>query len=303
MLALIGTIPDITFPVVKGEVSLKNEKIYIQDRSVPVNRGTAALIAAAVKTLEFLGQSFPSACLAGDIGLGEGSRSIYESLVREVGCSGFTTIAFHYLQPDVDWHNRVLFAINDMAKRPFLIADAGFMYAAKMSGQAEAYDLFTPDMGELAFLADEKAPHPFYTRGFILHEENLASELITRAYAHKNAAGHLLVKGKEDYLANHEGILDSVNTHIKEAMEAIGGTGDTLTGIVAALLESGMEINEAAITAAKVNRLAGYKAKPTPATQVIEIINQIPSALSDILAMDQPVDTKNDLFLETGTNA
>ncbi|MFO7970579.1 MAG: sugar kinase, partial [Desulfobacterales bacterium] len=60
-----------------------------------------------------------------------------------------------------------------MDPRPTLIADAGFMYAAKMSGLSEAYELFTPDAGELAFLADEEAPHPFYTRGFILHEENL----------------------------------------------------------------------------------------------------------------------------------
>ena len=282
MLAVIGTIPDIAFPMVKGEVFLENEMIHIQDRSAPVNRGTAALIAAAVKTSEFLGQSLPYTCLAGDIGLGKGSRRIYESLVKEIGCSGFTTIVFHYLQPDVDWHNKVLFAINDMAQRPLLIADAGFMYAAKMSGQAEAYDLFTPDIGELAFLADEKAPHPFYTRGFILHEENRAPELISRAYANENAARYLLVKGREDYLADHEGILDSVKTHIKEAMEAIGGTGDTLTGIVSALLESGMEIKDAAITAAKVNRLAGYKARPTPATQVTEIINHIPSALSEI---------------------
>jgi ADP-dependent NAD(P)H-hydrate dehydratase / NAD(P)H-hydrate epimerase len=52
-----------------------------------------------------------------------------------------------------------------MNRRPILIADAGFMYAAKMSGQAACYDFFTPDVGELAFLADEMAPHPFYTRG------------------------------------------------------------------------------------------------------------------------------------------
>lgn len=84
-----------------------------------------------------------------------------------------------------------------MRPQPLLIADAGFMYAAKMSGQSEAYDLFTPDAGELAFLADEEAPHPFYTRGFILHEENHVPELIARAYAHKNAAKHLLIKGKK----------------------------------------------------------------------------------------------------------
>jgi len=283
MLAVIGTIPDTAFPMVKGEVFLENEMIRIRDRSAPVNRGTAALIAAAVKTSEFLGQSLPFACLAGDIGLGKGSRRIYQTLVKEIGSAEFTTIVFHYLQPDVDWHNKVLFAIDDMSKRPILIADAGFMYAAKMSGQAGAYDLFTPDIGELAFLADEKAPHPFYTRGFILHEDNRASELISRAYANENAARYLLVKGREDYLADHEGILANVKIHINESMEAIGGTGDTLTGIVAALVESGMKIKDAAITAAKVNRLAGYNAKPTPATQVTEIINHIPSALSEIL--------------------
>jgi NAD(P)H-hydrate repair Nnr-like enzyme with NAD(P)H-hydrate dehydratase domain len=282
MLAVIGTIPDTTFPMVKGEVFLENEMIRIRDRFAPVNRGTAALIAAAVKTSEFFGQSLPFACLAGDIGLGKGSRRIYQTLVKEIGSAEFTTIVFHYLQPDVDWHNKVLFAIDDMSKRPILIADAGFMYAAKMSGQAGAYDLFTPDIGELAFLADEKAPHPFYTRGFILHEDNRASELISRAYANENAARYLLVKGREDYLADHEGILANVKIHINESMEAIGGTGDTLTGIVAALVESGMKIKDAAITAAKVNRLAGYNANPTPATQVTEIINHIPSALSEI---------------------
>ena len=34
---------------------------------------------------------------------------------------------------------------------------------------------------------------------------------------------------------------------------------------------------------AKANRLAGYYARPTPATQVIEIIHHIPEALEEIL--------------------
>ena len=73
------------------------------------------------------------------------------------------------------------------------------MYAAKMSGQAASYDLFTPDAGELAFLADETAPHPFYTRGFILHENNKIPDLINRAYSHKNAAK---VNRRAGYYAN-----------------------------------------------------------------------------------------------------
>lgn len=283
MLAIVGTVPDQKFPLTTGKVSLKDDEICIQRKQVYVNRGTPALLAAAVKTGEVLGQSELFGYLVGDIGLGEGSRKLYEYLTKNLGRSEFSAIAFHYLQPDVDWHNSVFFAIKEMAKQPILIADAGFMYAAKMSGQSQEYDLFTPDMGELAFLADEDAPHPFYTRGFILHEENRAPDLIARAYAHKNAAHYLLVKGEVDYVADEQGIHATIDSPMEEAMEAIGGTGDTLTGIVAALIAAGIETREAAVIAAQVNRLAGSFAKPTPATQVIEIIRHIPEALEEIL--------------------
>jgi len=67
-------------------------------------------------------------------------------------------------------------------------------------------------------------------------------------------------------------------------MEAIGGTGDTLTGIVAALSAAGMNIQEAAAVAARTNRLAGSYAHPTPATQVADMIQYIPEALEKILS-------------------
>lgn len=283
MLAIVGTVPDQKFPLTTGKVSLKDDEICIQGKQVYVNRGTPALLAAAVKTGEVLGQSELFGYLVGDIGLGEGSRKLYEYLTKNLGRSEFSAIAFHYLQPDVDWHNRVLFAIKEMAKQPILIADAGFMYAAKMSGQSQEYDLFTPDVGELSFLADETAPHPFYTRGFILHEKNRAPDLIVRAYAHKNAAHYLLVKGEVDYVADEQGIHTTIDSPMEGAMEAIGGTGDTLTGIVTALIAAGIEVREAAVIAAQVNRLAGSFAKPTPATQVIEIIRHIPEALEEVL--------------------
>ncbi len=236
-----------------------------------------------------LGQSELFGYLIGDIGLGEGSRRLYEYLTKNLGGSRFSAITFHYLQPDVDWHNRVLSAIKKMAKQPILIADAGFMYAAKMSGQAAAYDLFTPDVGELAFLADENAPHPFYTRGFILQDEKRVPDMIKRAYAHKDASRFLLVKGAKDYLADQDGIKATVDSPACEAMEAMGGTGDTLTGIVAALIGSGMEVSKAAIVAAKANRLAGYYARPTPATQVMEIVLHIPKALEEILSNNNEI--------------
>jgi len=289
MFAVIGTVPDQDFPLFSGDVTLEEDTVCIQGMRVSVNRGTPALLASATKTCEVLDQPGPFGYLVGDIGLGDGSRRLYEHLSRILGKCNYNTIAFHYLQPDVDWHNRVLFAVEEMTQRPVLIADAGFMYVAKMSGLSSEYDLFTPDVGELAFLADEEAPHPFYTRGFILHEEDRTPELIARAYEHKNASRYLLVKGKRDYVANSQGIQATIDSPVEEAMEAIGGTGDTLTGIVAALIASGIEIKQAAVIAAKVNRLAGSFAKPTPATQVMEIIQHIPRALEEILQKNEVI--------------
>ncbi len=283
MLAIVGTIPDKDLPLMTGSVSMKGDKICLNEWRIPVNRGTPALLAATIMTGNMLDQPAPFVYLAGDIGLGNGSRQLYEYITSNIGQSDADTITFHYLQPDVDWHNRVLFALDEMPKKPLLIADAGYMYVAKMSGQSEAYDLFTPDIGELAFLADEKAPHPFYTRGFILQEENRVPDLIARAYKYNNASRYLLVKGMKDYLAGRKGILASVDSPMVEAMEAIGGTGDTLTGIASALIASGMKVGDSAFIAAQVNRLAGFYAKPTPATQVIEIIRQIPRAIEEAL--------------------
>jgi hypothetical protein len=283
MLAVVGTVPDHGFPLLAGKVTLENGDISIQSRRITIKRGTPALLAAAVKVAEALGQEEPFGYLVGDIGRGDGSKKLYQYLVQHLKQTNFNTIAFHYLQPLVGWHNRILTVIKKMIPKPILIADAGFMYVAKMSGRSEEYDLFTPDIGELAFLADESAPHPFYTRGFILHEENHVPDLITKAYLHKNAARYLLVKGIRDYVVNQVGTQAVIDEYSQEAMEAIGGTGDTLTGIVAALIASGMELGQAAILAARVNRLAGYYAQPNPGSQVSDIIQYIPKALEDML--------------------
>jgi ADP-dependent NAD(P)H-hydrate dehydratase / NAD(P)H-hydrate epimerase len=281
--AVIGTVPDLDFPLAIGEARLDREQLFVDGYACAVNRGTPALVAAALQAARTLGTPPPHAYLIGDTGLGDGSKKLYEYLSRHLAQTHFTTLCFHYLLPDVDWHNRVLFAIEEMPVRPILIADAGFMYVAKMSGQADRYDLFTPDVGELAFLADEEAPHPFYTRGFILHDDNRAPDLIKRAYAFDNAARYLLVKGKVDYVATREGILAAVTDPDLESLEPIGGTGDTITGIAAALIDGGMSIPGAALIAAKANRLAGLYADPTPATQVASIIKHIPRALREAI--------------------
>ncbi len=181
MLAVVGTVPEADFPLVAGPVKLGDRFLVVQGRQTPVTRGTAAVLAAAGACLRVLCQPPPFAFLVGDIGQGQGSIQLYEFLTRKLRETSFCALTFHYILPIVDWHNRVFFALEEMAQRPLLIADAGYMYVAKMSGMAPEYDLFTPDAGELAFLADEEAPHPFYTRGFILHEENKVPDLIARA--------------------------------------------------------------------------------------------------------------------------
>lgn len=286
MLGIIGTLPDPELPLYQGTVSLVDGRLQLAAKPYPVNRGTAALLAAACQTATFLGRPQPLAVLAGDIGLGHGSRRVYEYLSRHLEEHNFTVLCFHYLLPEVDWHQLVFWAIEALKERPVLIADAGYMYVAKMSGQAEAYDLFTPDAGELAFLADEQAPHPFYTRGFILQQEDRVPELIQRAYQHHNAAKYLLVKGPIDFLVEQGRILATVNEPRLEALEAIGGTGDTLTGMAAALIAAGYPVAVAALKAAQANRLAGFYARPTPATPVAALIQQIPAALEKILVSE-----------------
>ncbi len=282
MLAIVGTVPDEEFHIYAGEVNLEGDSLVIGESRISIQRGTPALIASAIKILELFGKSPPFVYLAGDTGRGNGSKRLYEFVVKDLKNRAFTTLTFHYLLPDADWCNKILFSIDEMPIRPFLIADAGFMYAAKMSGNATSFDLFTPDPGELAFLADEEAPHPFYTRGFLLQDESRVEELVQRAYEHGNASKYLLVKGRTDYVVKEGKIIETISEPLVEALEPIGGTGDTITGVVSALIESGFEVQKACFLASKANRVAGQFANPEPSTQIVEIIKFLHKALTSL---------------------
>ncbi len=279
---ICGTVPDASFPLIEGYWRLDKGQLHAHGGSIPplaVQRGTPALLATALLACETLGAEPPTALLVGDTGRGEGSRALYTHLAASLGASSPGGLTFHYLFPDLDGHNRVLASLEEMLPRPLLVADAGFMYAAKMSGYAATYDLFTPDAGELAFLADEKAPHPFYTRGFLLAIEEDIPDLVQRAYRHGNAARFLLIKGKCDCLAYDGRIIGTVSAPQVPAMEPIGGTGDLVTGLVTGLLASGMAMERACLTAARAARRIGLLANPTPATQVAELLPFLPQAL------------------------
>lgn len=279
---ICGTIPDKSFPLVRGHWRFVHNRLLSIDRdnpSIPVKRGTPALLAAASLTCSTLETNPPMAILAGDAGTGEGSLAIYSYLVDSLSCLAIEGITFHYLFPSIDGHNRVLMALESLEKKPALVADAGFMYVAKMSGYASSYDLFTPDIGELAFLADEKAPHPFYTRGFFLSDHTHIDELIKNAYRHDNAAHFLLIKGKEDCLVYNGSILDTVSDPQVPFLEPIGGTGDLVAGIITGLLASGFAMDQACLIGSKVARIAGQMAHPSPATSINDILPFLPAAL------------------------
>lgn len=277
---LAGTIPDSGLDLVCGPASLQGDTLSIDGRTFPVNRGTAAMIGAVCATAGFLGGAAPECAIGGDIGTRDGSRTVYRHLIKDLPKADAQVICLHYIIPDIGLHNQVLTAVRKMHARPTLIADAGFMYAAKASGQARFYDLFLPDIGELAFLADEKAAHPAYTRGFLTRLEDDPQGLIATTYAHNNAAGHLCVKGRTDYVCRDGAVLETVDGPLIEELEPIGGTGDTITGMAAALVAHGMPVPAACAAACRANRLAGLLARPTPATQIHEIIEKIPEALA-----------------------
>jgi NAD(P)H-hydrate repair Nnr-like enzyme with NAD(P)H-hydrate dehydratase domain len=288
MLAIAGTAPDDGFPLTVETARLCGQELELGGLRLEIARGTPALLAAAAKACEALGLDPPTACLVGDAGLGRGSRRLYDHLADRLAQMAPEVLVFHYLQPEVDGHGKVFAAVQALDRRPVLVADAGFMYAAKMSGYAPEYDLFTPDAGELAFLADEQAPHPFYTRGFILQDQHGVPELVRRAYRGGNAARWLLVKGSVDHVASRDEIAAVVSEPSIPAMEAMGGSGDTVTGLAAALIRHGLDVPSAARAAALANRLAAQLADPSPASQIAEIIQHLPEALQAALDQVQP---------------
>ena len=283
---IVGSVPKVDFPLILAPFTLTPDcKLSSGDLSLKIVRGTPTLIASAILTKQTLtNDAYFSALLVGDTGSGEGSHKLYAKLCTDLKSStSWSGLTFHYLYPDVDWQNRILLALDNVSLKPCLVADAGFMYAAKMSGYAGQYDLFTPDLGELAFLADEQAPHPFYTRGFLLDTNQSVPDLIARAYEHTNAAKWLIVKGASDTIVHHGEIVTTINSPNVPAMEAIGGTGDLVTGVVTGLLAAGLDLEKACPLAARVARIAGKLAKPNPATQIAAILPHIPLALEECL--------------------
>jgi ADP-dependent NAD(P)H-hydrate dehydratase / NAD(P)H-hydrate epimerase len=287
-LLLAGTVPSTDVDLVTGAAQIDGGLLVVGSKGFPLSRGTAAMIGAACAAASYLEDAPPGCVLGGDVGRNNGSRSVYRYLIRSFPKLSCRVLGLHYIVPDIALHNQMAAAIRKSASRPTLIADAGFMYVAKASGQARFYDLFLPDVGELAFLADEKALHPAYTRGFLTSLESDPLQLAGRAFAAENAPAWLCVKGRTDYVC-HEGAAHArIDEPVVDVLEAIGGTGDTITGMTAALVAHGLSIPDACRMACRANRIAGLRAAATPATQIQDIIARIPEALRELGAGAQP---------------
>jgi hypothetical protein len=282
MLLLAGAVPVDDPTLLMGPVTYTKKGITLDGRELAINRGNEAMMTSACITCQHYGVDAPIGIVAGDIGMRKGSEAIYKYLAEHLPEMGAKVMTLHYVMPDLKLNKKVLATIDTMAEKPALIADAGSMYVAKAGGDAHYYDVFTPDLGEVAFLADDKADHPSFTRGFIFNMEEDVPELIRRAYEGKNATKTMFVKGAVDYICQDGEIVDTIREPSIETMEPIGGTGDLITGMISGMLYAGVDPLLACRIAGRANRAAGELSQPTPATQVQDILRYLPQALEKV---------------------
>ena len=284
MMLIAGTVPIRDMPLIMGKVKFDGDYLLVDSRKIPCTQGTGAMVSAALATTSYLGIDAPCVLLVGDIGEGKGSRELYQYLIDNVAELLPDVLALHYWLPDMSQTRQLCAAIEKCPRRPIMIADAASMYSAKAAGSAEAFDIFTPDATEIAFLADPEATHPAYIARHLFETDiSQAPELARKAYDNHGAARLLLVKGSTDFIIREGEVLDTVDEPDVPTLEPVGGTGDTITGIVSALAYAELEPHEAAIIAARANRMAGKYAEVTPATKVREVVAHLPSVFEDHL--------------------
>jgi hypothetical protein len=284
VMLIAGTLPIKNLPLTIGKVETDEEFLVLDGHRIPCTQGTGAMINAALVTTEYLKLESPRVLVAGDTGEGKGSREIYQYLIRKVMDAPPQVLVLHYCLPIMALMERLCDSVRRCSPKPVMIADAGSMYAAKAAGLAPHFEIFTPDATEMAFLADPDATHPAYIAKHLFDTDiTQIPELIAAAYRHKNAAKSLLVKGAIDYVVCDGDLVATVAEPDLPALEAVGGTGDTITGLVSAFVYAGLELQEAAVIAAKANRMAGKYGRVRPDTRIAEIIRQFKPVFREYL--------------------
>ncbi|MCL2281173.1 MAG: sugar kinase, partial [Dehalococcoidia bacterium] len=204
MLLLVGTIPMENMPLTYGPVRYQPDKLTIGDYTLEgqyVTLGTAAMICAASTTCQAIGAAEPYALVVGDTGMGEGTMKLLKFLIDEMPKISPDVVTLHYILPTRDPFINFVNTAHAMEKRPFLIADAGALLNAKAVKLAKKFDLFTPDPGELSFLADPEAAHPAYVQHFIFDvDQTEVPRLSKEAYANGDAPRYMIVKAPIDHV-------------------------------------------------------------------------------------------------------
>jgi hypothetical protein len=277
MMILFGTLPYKDFPLTYGQVRREGDNLKADGREFSRTQGTGAMISAALAITTHFKEEAPYVLVAGDVGEGKGTRDIYQYLIEHVCEIKPDAITMHYSLPIMALMRKFIETVKTCEKKPFLIADAGAMYAAKGAGLSKEFDIFTPDPSEMAFLADPQATHPAYISKHLFDcDASKIPEQIIDSFKQGSAAKLMLVKGKTDYVAENGEILYTINEPNVPHLEPIGGTGDTITGLVSGLVFAGLTPKDAAVFACRTNRTAGQLVNPNPATKVKEIIDMFP---------------------------
>jgi len=278
VIVLIGTVPFKT-GVYVGQAIIDGDCVKVDAVRFPIERGTAAMAAACAQVCGFYGLPMPLCVLGGDISDGKGTDLMFREADNNLEKYDPDVITLHYLFPKIAYGAPLIGKIATLPRRPQLIADAGGMYLMKTIGKADYFDVFTPDQGELLFLADEFAAHPLYVRTELLNQLNETASLVETAYRCKNAAKTLVVKGAIDSVYQDGILIKECRQPNIPAMEAIGGTGDTITGMISGLRYLGDAAPE--YKALIINRLIGQRVNCTPATQIGEFIKAIPATMEE----------------------
>jgi hypothetical protein len=287
MLLLVGTIPVDDMPLTHGQCKYEGDKLIIGEYTLEqeyVTIGTAAMVSAASATCQALDVDEPYALVMGDTGMGEGTKKMFEFLINEVSNLKPKVLTIHYILPSRDQFLELVKTVDNMENKPFFIADAGALLNAKATGASKKFDMFTPAPGELSFLADKDAAHPAYVQHFIFEVDNTeVARLSKEAYQHGDTPRYMVVKAAIDHVIVDGEVVGVVKEPLIPALEAIGGTGDTITGIVSALIYSGIEPSDACLKAAQINRYMGELANPTPATGIAKLVKHIPEAVKKVV--------------------
>jgi ADP-dependent NAD(P)H-hydrate dehydratase / NAD(P)H-hydrate epimerase len=278
MLVLIGTAPYKT-GLYAGKAKIHSGDLRVGGAEFSIERGTAAMAAACCQVCDFFGLEPPLCVIGGDIHDGKGTDLMFREVIANLQAYTPDLITLHYLFPKVVYAQPLIDKIKSLGSKPQLVADAGGMYLFKTVNQAGFFDVFTPDEGEAFFLADEFAPHPLYVRSELLKRNLSLDELIKQAFVNNNTAKTTIVKGKVDAIYEQGVRVRELAQPDVPAMEAIGGTGDTITGMLSALRFKG--IKDADFHSLLLNRLIGQKIGCNAATQISEFILAIPKILEE----------------------